>query len=477
MEATGVVHVPLERLRSSRDELESADDAGLRPEILRTPGYPAFISTWLDTDEPLVRILIAQNVLSVLGVLLVFLIGRHLLNSNAAGLIGALIVAVHPADMLAANSVLAETLFTTVLLLGLYLVVRNRNFGWILPLAGALTIGLCVLVKPISILLGPAVAIWLVCTQRSRRGIVLAAIMCVLSLAPAAAWMVRNEKAGFGYRISSVPYINAYFYTCAYMDIQEKDLDHERDWPTTVEVLFGRLRSQIETDEDTFSAMQRLSIDWIKDEPVLYASVLGRSAIKFMTDHSLPSLSSRLDLGYEPKNLRERILQQGLAALWDTDQPEQSTTAPLAWTTWNSLLVVFTIVGTWFMIMRRQWAALLLLVGIMAYFILATQANGLERFRVPVLGIQALIAGAVLARCRRDVGGSADADGQTTATRSAFNLPIPAPAPPQPAPTPQSVANSPHPALAGPPPAEPDKPADSANPQTPGKPPFMRRFV
>lgn len=472
MESTGVVHVPLERFRSSRDELEPADKVGLRPEILRTPGYPAFISAWLGSEKPLVNVLITQQVLSVVGVLLVFLIGRHLLRSNVAAMIAALIVAVHPADILAANSVLAETLFTTVMLLGFYLVVRNQRFGWILPSTGALAIGLSVLIRPISILLGPAAAIWFLCTQRSRRGVVLAAIMCVLSLTPTAAWMMRNEKAGFGYRISSVPFINAYFYTVAYMDIQKRDLDHEQDWPMTVERLFGQLHTQIEPGEDTFSAMRRLSIDWIKDDPLLYASVLGRSAVKFMTDHSLPSFPSRLDLEYEPKNLRERVFQQGLAALWTAQHPESSTTAPLVWITWNATVVVLTIVGAWFLIIRRQWAALLLLVGTLAYFILATQANGLERFRVPVLGIQALLAGAVLARTRRDVDEHAGSN--SDAARAALNLPIPQPAPPQAATAPQSTTNTTHPALVG---APVGKAAESQATGTPDRPPFVRRFV
>ena len=391
-EDSGVVHIPLAALRAERGELEAADEHGLRPEIFRTPGYPAFIATFEALGLGLRSVLVGQALLGAVSVLAVYGLGRRLLGATRPALLAAFIVAVHPAAVISSASILAETLFTCMILTGLWVVVRRPGSIWAVTVGG-FAIGLAVLVRPIAILLGVAVAMWMVATKRQWRTLPMAVCLVVASLLPAAAWMARNAKVAFGWQISSVPPINTLFYTVAYMHIAEAGGDYAADWPTTVNGLFGELHREIGADETAFAAMNRLSLATVRAEPDLYAKVLARSAVKFMTDHSAGVLMARLGRPYQPTGLRDRLLKGDWSFHSTPDRAGLAVAG--SWTLWNLLLAALMVLGAAVLMWRRRWSALLLLGGLMVYFLLATQANGLERFRVPVLGIQALLAVAV----------------------------------------------------------------------------------
>ncbi len=392
-EDSGVVHIPLARLRTQRGELEAADEHGLRPEVFRTPGYPAWIALFTSAGVSLRWVLAAQVVLSVFNVILVFALARQLMQSRRIALVAAFIMAMHPAAALASISVLSETLFTSLILCGLYMAVRWRD--WPFDCTGAgLLFGVAVLVRPVGILLGPAVALWLLVTGRTRRAALCAACLTVSSLLPAAAWMVRNHRVGIGYQISTVPAVNAMFYTVAYMRIAETGGDYATDWPATVDTLFAELRDDLSVDETTLNAMTRMSVAEIAGKPKLYGKVMARSAVKFFTDHSAGPLMTRLGRPYHATGMRERLLRGDFSLDGVADHAGFAVAA--GWTLWNLALVGFMILGAGALAWRRHWSALLLLAGIMMYFVLTTQANGLERFRIPVLGVQALLAAAVI---------------------------------------------------------------------------------
>ncbi len=401
-EASGVAHIPLAQLRSDLGQIEQRDAHGLRPEIFRTPGYPAFIAGARQVGLGVWGVLVLQCVLSTAGVVLVYLIGERLLGSHWAGLAAAAVVALHPADWLSANSVLSETLFTTVMLLGLYLSVSLRGRGAWAGGGVGLVVGLSVLVRPITILLGPAIGLWMVATDRRWRTVGIAAVLSACSLLPAGLWMGRNASVGFGPRISSVPSFNSLFYTSAYMHIKSNGLDTRDDWPATVGLLFNELIGEIQPGEDVFKAMNRLTLDKIAAAPALYAQVIGASVVKLMTDHSVGDFYRTLGRVYKPSGLRDKLL----GGRWgDIDQGAlASVGVAAAWVGWNVLLATLMVFGLIGLAVRRQWSPLLLLGGIVLYFLITTQATGLERFRLPILGVQALaIASLVAFRTNRGV--------------------------------------------------------------------------
>jgi hypothetical protein len=392
---TGVVHEPLFAYRQELGQLEPVGPGGLRPEIMRTPGYPMLIgaTAWLGLG--INGLLVLQCLFSALSVTLVYAIGRALLSKPGPALIAALIVAIHPADIAAPTAVLTEACFTLLILLGLWSVADRETRGIGSTSFGGLMIGLSVLVRPVSIMLGPAVALWMIATDRRLKTVILAILMIALSVAPGAAWMARNNSVGFGYRLSSIPYINTYFYGNAYMRMTEKGQDWKNDWPATVNTLMTELRAEqnLHPEANVFDTMKSLGVEAIRQNPALYAAVIKESVLKLFTDHSLGGLYQQVGLTYTPSGLRDKLMAGGFS--WDNlveSLKNPTGWLALVWVAFNGLLVVGMILGGVMLLVRGRWAALLLLGGVMFYFVFATQTTGLERFRLPILGIQALLA-------------------------------------------------------------------------------------
>lgn len=391
---TGVVHEPLFAYRRELGQLEPVGPGGLRPEIMRTPGYPALIgaTAWLGLG--INGLLLLQCLFGAVSVALVYGLGRTLLHRPGPALIAAAIVAVHPADLAAPTAVLTETCFTLLILLGLWCVADREMRGIGSASFGGLMFGLSVLIRPVSVFLGPAVALWMLVTDRRLKTVCLAILMSALSLAPAAGWMARNNEVGFGYRLSSIPYINTYFYGGAYMRITEQGGDWKNDWPATVGTLMNELRAEQakHPEADVFDTMHALGVEAIRDNPGLYGRVLKESMLKFFTDHSLGGLYQQLGLTYTPSGLRDKLMADGFSWANLTDSLRNPTGwLALLWVAFNGVLLVGMILGGVMLLVRGRWAALLLLGGVLLYFAFATQTTGLERFRLPVLGIQALL--------------------------------------------------------------------------------------
>jgi len=69
----------------------------------------------------------------------------------------------------------------------------------------------------------------------------------------------------------------------------------------------------------------------------------------------------------------------------------------VGWTLWNLVLAGGMVIGCIALLFQRNLKTILLAGGIILYFILTTQLVGLERFRVPVIGMQAILVASLLA--------------------------------------------------------------------------------
>lgn len=126
-------------------------DSAPAPDALRAPGYPLFLTAFFDAIDAreLNRVLLAQAVLGTATVLLSFLLFRAFLPAGLA-LAGAALTALSPHLISLGTYVLTETLFSFLMVAGLYLATlahRRADAGlWLL--AGA-TLAACALVRPI----------------------------------------------------------------------------------------------------------------------------------------------------------------------------------------------------------------------------------------------------------------------------------------------------------------------------------------
>ncbi len=398
MEQPGTIYAPLTALRAKRGELEPRDAHGLRPELMRTPGYPFFIAALKGLGASTHAVLVIQCLFSAVSVILVYALGVQLLGKPGPAMLAALLVAFNPADVIAPNSILSETLFTTVMLMGIAIAVLAGQQGLLAAMFAGLTLGVATLIRPIAILLGPAVALWSFVTYPKFRTLVTAAMLALCSLVPTGLWAMRNHTVGYAFDISYVDSLQHFSKTAAFMQLRERGEPwvYPGDWLATYHQLLAELSNRIQPDETVIEAMDRIAFEKIKAQPGLYVAVLGDSALKFMTDHSLGALYALLGWQYHPTGVRDQLLHGDFSSL--RIENLRTIAAPLLWSGFNVVLAVLTLGGLVALGWQRRWATLVLLAGLMVYFVLATQAHGLERMRLPVLGIQAITVTAVFIR-------------------------------------------------------------------------------
>jgi hypothetical protein len=142
---------------------------GFSPILKRPPLYPAFIAasiTFLGEDPH--ALALAQHVLGLVTVVLTYHLGRAAMN-RAAGFAAGLLIALNGPLIIYERYVMAETLFTTLLVgAALAVVVGMRRASWPHYAVGGLLLGLAALCRPSAQLLVPVVLLAAFCWHRGR---------------------------------------------------------------------------------------------------------------------------------------------------------------------------------------------------------------------------------------------------------------------------------------------------------------------
>ncbi len=171
----------------------------IRPEIVRTPGYPLFLAAvFFLFGTRIAYILIVQIVISLLIVFMVYKIAS-LIGEEDAGFWASLIAALNPSLIISANKILTGTLYAVLLLLGLYFVIVfvHRKGSFPLLLFGFLVLSLAAFVRPIGMYLGIVLAVvlffWMLKVKFGfKRSILYVASMLLIFLLPIFFWSYRN---------------------------------------------------------------------------------------------------------------------------------------------------------------------------------------------------------------------------------------------------------------------------------------------
>jgi 4-amino-4-deoxy-L-arabinose transferase-like glycosyltransferase len=169
---------------------------GVRPDSLRTPGYPLLLLAipGLDTSVAwLAKVERVQAVLGVASVLLVFLLSRRFLPVWGA-LGAALLTAISPHLAVHSTHLLSETLFLFLLLASMLASLAALRTGSTTRFALAgLAWGLCCLVRPTVLALPPVLllAAWISPRLRAWRGPAL--VLLAVFIAVQSPWFLRNR--------------------------------------------------------------------------------------------------------------------------------------------------------------------------------------------------------------------------------------------------------------------------------------------
>lgn len=386
-------YVPLAHVLVSHGRFAERPDA--RPDLFRTPGYPAFLAATIAVlGDSIWRSLAAQVVVSLLTIVLTWLLARELLSERAA-LVAALVAALDPPTNTHAVIYLTETVFTAVFALGclgVWRAARRDSAAW--AAAGGLALGLSVLVRPIALYIGPLGAVLLALAARGplARRALLAALALILSLAPPLAWMARNASNGAGFILTCIEGQNLLYYRAAPVLADVRGIGWEPAMAELKAEMKKRAAGAPENGQVESAHAKALALETLRAHPAATARMLAEGVARFWAapgNADLMLLLGVIELGHQarwpergPAWLQALAYALGVAA-------QVVHLAILALAAWGAASFA----------RRGRWLELLFTVGLLvAFTVLSAGPGAYARFRVPVVPLLALLAAAAVER-------------------------------------------------------------------------------
>lgn len=188
--------------------------AGGKPDIVRTPGYPLFLAIGLSLDHAWLVAIALQILLSCLSVYLTYKIAESVFSNPRVSLSAALLYAIEPLSVLYASKLMTESLFTTLVLSAIFMVLRYLKDGrFRYLLIAALAVSVAAYTRPVGYYLFIVIAAAVTFRPPLHpaavfRGLALAGL-CLALLLP---WSLRNQSRADYPGFSAVSDVNLYFF-------------------------------------------------------------------------------------------------------------------------------------------------------------------------------------------------------------------------------------------------------------------------
>jgi hypothetical protein len=375
---------------------------GVLPEIDRTPGYPLFLAIVSLPGAAIAAL--AQVILSVLSVVLVWRLARAVFKEDRIALTAAWLSAFEPVSIIYSVRLLPETLFLVLLLLSLERLAVFLS-GHRLPIlaAAGLWLAAATFVRPVSYYLPAALALGLFVALARVPGLrwkAPAVLLCVLPWL--AAWQARNWlETGFA-GFSSIVARNLYFYQAAEVAarVERRSFIEEQS-------AFGY------PNEEAYLARHPEQDGW---NQARRAAFMGSEARRVLLAHPGTTLKVQLEgsavvaftpcaadllrlLGAYPGDGPKRVVNEGLA---------RSAMRVVQAHPWPAALMAaleFVLLGFYLLAARGALSgcarreAISLLLGVSLYFVAVSGgAQAVGRYRLPALPAVWILAAAGLRR-------------------------------------------------------------------------------
>ena len=269
----------------------TATTAPFTPDMWRTPGYPVFIAPFYALFHSFYPVLIFQIFILFLTALLIFSMAKRVTGEKwAFALI--LLYLFLPETMLSASTLMNETLFVFVFVVGLYVFffseLKNLYVRW--ALTGFL-FGLTVYIRPASLyfllFFIPGYFLFYLPWSEIRRKHIFAALVMIAAFAGTLApWIIRNGVEFESYHFSSMgPYFlfrqtAAGLYQAVY---HLPDLDARY----ALEKMAGLPPGPVPTDPAYSPVLQKVALEVIFAHPFRFALFQLTTLIPFFTSDGL----------------------------------------------------------------------------------------------------------------------------------------------------------------------------------------------
>ncbi|HET9087838.1 MAG TPA: glycosyltransferase family 39 protein [Acidobacteriaceae bacterium] len=390
-----------EYLAPMHDMLRGSFSTPNGPELKRTPGYPIFLMlTGMAGNHPLLAVT-CQVLLACFSVFLVYRIGTLLFQNGWVAVLGAGLYAIEPISIFYSVLLFAEALFTALILLFLYQVIRYLcTASWSPLLWAALALSASVYVKPIAYYLPVLCVLGFMVVPTSvrvparlaRAGAFLA--LCTILIG---AWQVRNYvETGYS-GFTSLSDTQLYTYNAAGVLAHREHLDFfaERD----------KLDHAAHPEQANWTIAQRLAFQKhealriIGQNRMLYAELHLRGMVTALLDPAGTDILRHLGLYPTIGGLESMVVNQGIIKTmwWVLVHKPLVSILTIVIGLITAAYYLLAILGMESASKQREIFIVLLLIAF--YFILvAGGPAGMGRYRYPIMPIVALFAGAGLSR-------------------------------------------------------------------------------
>ncbi|MFQ5633060.1 MAG: ArnT family glycosyltransferase, partial [bacterium] len=246
---------------------ESESDRPFPPDSVRPPIYAAFLALFhlLGDGTPFLALLM-QMLLSIANIWLTFRLAKQLGASDKIAKLAALVLALDISSIIYSGTIMAETLFTTLLILfagALHKTAEALDFRTILTIS-VFTAGL-ILTKPIAKFLpiASALFVFLLTHLALHKRILFAGLHIVLVVMLLMPWAIRNARKYDYPGISTVQGFNLLYYNGALAKARNEGISiNVAEDSLTAELQAGLISEHISLGESA-AAMQKLGIKTI----------------------------------------------------------------------------------------------------------------------------------------------------------------------------------------------------------------------
>jgi 4-amino-4-deoxy-L-arabinose transferase-like glycosyltransferase len=364
------------------------------PDADRTPGYPLFLAAvFLLSGPSVVAVSVVQSLFHGLSGLLVARLGERLFGSIRIGVAAALLWAAAPIPAIFCGILLTETLFTPVFLLTLLLLTEPSLRR--AALAGA-ALGAGILIRPIALLLWPALMPVFFFGTPWRRALAHSAVFSVVLAAVVSPWPIRNAAVFGKPALSAVQGVNI-LYNTASGYIARRDGLTLQEARAATEQLYAEYLQETGLQPNT-------PIEESDAESALAMRILRADPIRGAWFNALDSLNgfrpgaSYMFIFLSPDTLEADDLMEGelSPAVSHMDRPEILLTILLL-TAFYGLLFLLAAAGIALLFRKRNGKALalLLLPSLILIYLPGISSNA--RFRIPIEPLMCLLAVAAVA--------------------------------------------------------------------------------
>lgn len=362
---------------------------GGAPAFFRSPGYPAFLAlVWLATPDSPWYGLVAQAVVAVVGLLILYHVAVRFIGGTRLPLLVTVVVAIDPIRVMAAGRVLSETLFTTLLfgfILSCTRLAGSPHPARRLMVAGTLLTA-ATFVRPTTYYLPLVVVLLLVVGAWRwgwgwRKGLIAVGAFLLPAVVLCGSWQVRNQQQIHSSSLAGVQDFNLYFFWAA----------------PAVAVDQGRPAEAVRQE---------------------FKHHVGTISNRAAQEHRVPARYPTVGSWYDDLGARGSTLLRhhpgGAATVaWRgakrlmTETPDDVVDRYWAWTrpgavryvqrTWPYVLLCGAALGLWPVVRRgaRERFTGVLVVGTMLYLVASSSGYGADsRFRVPVTPLLVLVTAA-----------------------------------------------------------------------------------